>query len=157
MAEAQTQIGGDDLQQQSEGPPGGGRGGGSSGRGAGSRTLGLERWVQFGFIALALLAMWLLGHLIEAVWFIFAEPDESLITLTALLVSGVAALIAYRHPQVHRFANEVAAELSMVTWPTRQETWTNTVVVIVTSVIAASILGLFDAAWSTVTDLIYEF
>jgi preprotein translocase subunit SecE len=117
----------------------------------------LERWVQFGFIAIALLSMWLLGHVIEAIWFVFAEPDDTLITATALVVSGAGALIAYRHPKAHRFANEVAAELSMVTWPSRQETWTNTVVVIVTSVIAASILGVFDAAWSTVTDLIYAF
>lgn len=125
--------------------------------GAGSRTLGLERWVQFGFIAMAGLAFWLLGHLFEAIWNVFADPQMTAVPLIAGGISVAAAIFAYRHPAVHRFANEVASELSMVTWPPRKETWTNTVVVIVTSIIAAAILGVFDAAWSTATDLIYSF
>jgi preprotein translocase SecE subunit len=49
----------------------------------------------------------------------------------------------------------VAVELASVTWPTRKETWGNTVVVFVVSLVAAIIIGLFDAGWSAVTDLIY--
>ena len=51
--------------------------------------------------------------------------------------------------------DEVAGELSKVTWPSRPETWRNTVVVIVTSIIAAAYLFLFDSVWSAFTDLIY--
>ena len=54
------------------------------------------------------------------------------------------------------FVVEVCVELSKVTWPTRKETWSQTIVVIVVSIIAAIILGVFDAFWAQITDLIYD-
>ncbi|MAR55550.1 MAG: preprotein translocase subunit SecE [Rickettsiales bacterium] len=67
----------------------------------------------------------------------------------------LGAVALYRNENVYRFARAVAVELSHVTWPSRQETWSNTLVVIIVSAVAAVILGAFDAAWSAVTDLIY--
>jgi preprotein translocase subunit SecE len=119
-------------------------------------TLGLERWVMFGFIGSALIAFWLLDHIIGAVWNIFQDPSTTLVTGTAAVVSILAAVICYRIPKYHRFVTEVSVELSKVTWPTRKETWAQTVVVVIVSIIAAVILGVFDAAWSAVTDLIYK-
>ncbi|MCC6810654.1 MAG: preprotein translocase subunit SecE [Deltaproteobacteria bacterium] len=49
-------------------------------------------------------------------------------------------------------ADEVALELSKVTWPSRQETWAATVVVIATVAISAAYLGVFDAVWSWASD-----
>lgn len=118
-------------------------------------TLGLERWVQFAFIALAVTVFWLLDNIVGAVWNIFAEPDPTLVSASALGVAAVGAIILYRMPSVHGWAHEVAAELSKVTWPTRKETWSATIVVLVVSVIAAVILGVMDTAWAWVTDLIY--
>ncbi len=46
-------------------------------------------------------------------------------------------------------------ELKKVTWPTRKETQAATIVVIVTVIIAAMILGAFDTVWSFFTDRIY--
>ena len=62
----------------------------------------------------------------------------------------------YKHKEANAFAHESAAELSKVTWPTRQETWHNTVVTVIVSIIAAAILFAFDATWSAITDLIYK-
>ena len=61
----------------------------------------------------------------------------------------------YRNPNINGLANEVAAELKKVTWPTGKEVKIATVVVVVMAIISALILGLFDAVWSTVTELIY--
>lgn len=119
-------------------------------------TLGIERWVQFAFIALAVFVFWFLDHAIEAVWDVFADPKSNIVTGAAALSAMAIAVILYRHGKVNRFAREVAAELAKVTWPTRQETWAQTLVVIVVSIIAAVIIGVFDAAWSAVTDLIYK-
>jgi preprotein translocase subunit SecE len=128
----------------------------------GARTLGVERWVQFGFIAAALLAFWLLDKIIAASWDALAlrvdaipEPNPTTVSLAAALVGAVGAFAAYRNEKSFGFAHDAATELSRVTWPSRKETWTNTIVVVVTSVIAAAILFGFDAAWSAVTDLIY--
>ena len=118
--------------------------------------LGIERWVQFAFIAFALAMFWFLDHLIRSVWDVFADPNETIASAGAAIGAIVAAAAAYRHPKWGKFSREVAAELSKVTWPTREETWKQTVIVLVVSVIAAIVLGIFDAVWSGVTDFIYQ-
>ena len=76
---------------------------------------------------------------------------------TAVREAGAGVTLAlYRREKVKRVATEVVGELAKVTWPSREETQVSTVVVIVTSLIAALIIGAFDAAWSTITDLIYK-
>ena len=53
------------------------------------------------------------------------------------------------------FLQQVRTEVSKVTWPTRKETQAATLVVIVTVIISAIILGAFDAVWSFATDKMY--
>jgi preprotein translocase subunit SecE len=61
----------------------------------------------------------------------------------------------YRHDRIYTLANEVASELKKVTWPTPKEVRAATIVVLVMSVIAAIILGVFDLVWSNLTELVY--
>ncbi len=129
---------------------------GSDDGGAGKKTLGLERWVQLGFVAAALMLVWLSGHVISSVWYVFADPSESIVTFASVIVGILSAILLYKHATVNTLSHEVADELSKVTWPTRQETSSSTVVVIVTSLIAALFLGFFDTIWSWVTDLVYK-
>jgi preprotein translocase subunit SecE len=124
--------------------------------GAGTRTLGLERWVQFGFIVGALFLFWFLNNLIWEVWNVFAQPDGTMATGAAAVAAVVTAFICYKAPGIRQWAQEVAFELSKVTWPSRQETWSATVIVLIVTAIAAVILGVFDTAWAAVTDLIYK-
>ena len=126
-------------------------------------TLGVERWVQFAYAACAITLAWFLIKSSTAVWTILAdnvdavpEPNGTMIAAGAGLVSFIAAVIAYRSKKVHTFVVEVCVELSKVSWPTRKETWSQTIVVLIVSVIAAIILGVYDAVWSHITDLIYN-
>jgi preprotein translocase subunit SecE len=126
-------------------------------------TLGVERWVQFAYAACAITLAWFLIKSSTAVWTILAdnvdvvpEPNATVIAVGAGLVSFIAAVIAYRSKKTHTFVVEVCVELSKVTWPTRKETWSQTVVVLIVSVIAAVILGVFDAVWAQITDFIYD-
>ena len=124
-------------------------------------TLGIERWVQFAFIGFALVAFWFFDHLFQdaaefaALKLNMATINPTLVTAGTAIFSIVLAAGLYRNERLRKFANEVAYEMAHTTWPTRKETWAQTIVVFVVSVIAAIILGVFDAAWSTVTDLIY--
>lgn len=120
-----------------------------------ARTLGLERWVQFAFVAIAGLTFFLSDKLIAYVWNFFQEPQPTVVTGIAAVVGILTGFGLYRHPKVKPLADEVAGELSKVTWPSRRETWYSTVVVIVTSIIAAAYLGAFDTLWGAFTDLIY--
>ncbi|MEM6958459.1 MAG: preprotein translocase subunit SecE [Myxococcota bacterium] len=127
-----------------------------------SRNLGMDRWVQFAYVGVFLLSFWFLDHLfVDVAAFVAekmntADPDPNYLTLGAATAAGLIALVLYRNPGVNRFSRDVAYELEHVTWPTKDETWSNTVVVVIVSIIAAVILGVFDAVWSAVTDLIYK-
>jgi preprotein translocase subunit SecE len=120
------------------------------------KTLGLGRWVQMTFIAFGLLLLWIFDKIITIVWDRFAEPRPVLVTLSAAALSTAATLLLNRNAKIHRLVQEVIGELAKVSWPSRKETQISTVVVIVTSIIAAAIIGSFDAAWSKITDLIYK-
>lgn len=126
-------------------------------------TLGVERWVQFAYAACAITLAWFLIKLSGSVWTLLAdtvdavpEPNETIIAVGAGVVALITAVITYRSQKIHTFVVEVCVELSKVTWPTRKETWSQTVVVIIVSIIAAVILGVFDAFWAQITDLIYD-
>lgn len=126
-------------------------------------TLGVERWVQFSYFGIAITLAWFLIKSSTAVWTILAdsvnavpEPSGTAIAAGSGLVAMVSSVIAYRSRKVHTFVTEVCVELSKVTWPTRKETWSQTIVVLIVSVIAAVILGVFDTIWSQITDLIYN-
>jgi len=126
-------------------------------------TLGVERWVQFAYAACAITLAWFLIKSSTAVWTILAdnvdavpEPNTTMIAVGAGLVAFISAVIAYRSSRIHTFVLEVCVELSKVSWPTRKETWSQTIVVLIVSVIAAIILGVYDAVWSHITDLIYN-
>ena len=83
------------------------------------------------------------------------KPRELGVDLLALLLAGTATVIALRNEHLVELATEVTAELKKVTWPTRQETFAATIVVIVTVIVASLFLGIFDLLWSWVSRLIY--
>ncbi|MEZ4367346.1 MAG: preprotein translocase subunit SecE [Kofleriaceae bacterium] len=82
-------------------------------------------------------------------------PGEVATTLISFVFATTLAIVMYRNERIHGLASEVSAELKKVTWPTAKEVRSSTIVVIIMAVLAALILGLFDAVWSKFTDLIY--
>jgi preprotein translocase subunit SecE len=100
------------------------------------------------FYLLQWTGQWLLGYFMRV-------PSELHITLGAAAASLFLFIYLYRNERVYGLATEVAAELKKVTWPNAKETRSATIVVIVMTIISASILGLFDLVWGKVTQLIY--
>jgi preprotein translocase subunit SecE len=93
---------------------------------------------------------------IDWLWGYFARPpSETTIALIAGVFTLILAFTLYRSDRVHGLANEVAAELKKVTWPSAKEVRAATMVVIVMALVSAAILGLFDMVWSNLTELIY--
>ena len=103
-----------------------------------------------------LLAFYLLLWTIEWIWGYFSlSPSQLQFTVVAFAIVLFIGVWLYRNERVYNSASEIAAEVKKVTWPTSQEVRAATIVVIVTTIIAATILGLFDAAWSRLTTMIY--
>jgi len=122
-----------------------------------SRGLGLNRWVQYVFVVVAAFVLWLADKLITVVWQNWDEPNDVVVTVLSAAIGFTTALVLYRNEKSHRMAVDVVSELSKVTWLSRKETYASTIVVIVTSIIAAAIVGSFDFVWSAITDLLYKY
>jgi preprotein translocase subunit SecE len=126
-------------------------------------TFGLMRYVHAIFFGGAVALAWLFIQIVDTTWtrlnlqFTWMPAPRDWMTVA---ISGVAgfgvAIYMWRHPKVNRLAVEVVTELSKVTWPTRKELSASTVVVIVVSIIASIILGVFDMFWAKLTDLILK-
>lgn len=119
-------------------------------------AIGLTRYVHFGFFLAGFILTYVLMKIIDAVWSLVWASNDGIVIGVSVLVAGGATIYAWRHPRLNTLAKEIATELSKVTWPTRKETSAFTVTVIVTTIIAAIILGLFDALWVLLTGIVYR-
>ena len=63
-----------------------------------------------------------------------------------------AAFVCFSLPRTKTLAGEVIDELDKVNWPAAEETRMNTAVVIITSVVAAVILGAFDVVFMNLSN-----
>jgi preprotein translocase subunit SecE len=122
-----------------------------------TRGLGLSRWVQYVFVVIAAVVLWLADKLITVGWQYIDEPNDVVVTAISAILGFAVALGLYRTEKSHRLVVDVVSELSKVSWPSRKETYASTIVVIVTSIIAAAIVGSFDFVWSAITDLLYKY
>jgi preprotein translocase subunit SecE len=121
------------------------------------------RMVAIGYVVLALAAGLFLEHVLLVVFGAFG-PTQPLTrpllgewTWSTVIGLGLCAAVAfYLHakPRTHEVSLEIASELRKVSWPGFAETRAATIAVIVASLIAAVLLGLFDVFWQFLTDKI---
>ena len=108
------------------------------------------------FLCGGLLSFYLLQWTGDWIWGYFTRsPNELYLTIGALVAVLIAGTILYRNERIYTFVNEVATELNKVSWPGRKDVKAATIVVIIMTIISASILGFFDLIWSKVTQFIY--
>lgn len=123
----------------------------------------IQRYIVFSFLALAFLLFITLAKLLGSAAYLADIPDPALIgnqftltTLIGLVVAFGAAVYAYTRSDVQRFSHDVVEELLKVAWPDWRATRSNTVIVIVTTLVVAAMLGLFDLLWAELTGIIYR-
>jgi preprotein translocase subunit SecE len=134
--------------------------------------LGSTRYVMAGMFLAAMAVAYVLGKLLGAVWAKLAEAlwfqtrfealarvgEDERTEYTTILGGVVAIALAfrmYRRADVRRWTDEVASELSKVTWPDKAEVTNSTVIVIVASTFATTYLAVLDYFWGFVTRLVY--
>ena len=118
-------------------------------------AIGLNRYVHFGFFAAGFILTYVLIKVLGSLWTRIAASNDFAVIGFSVVLASAATFYAWRHPRLNLLAKEIATELSKVTWPTRKETSAFTVTVIVTTIIASTILGLFDMFWAALTGLVY--
>jgi preprotein translocase SecE subunit len=124
--------------------------------------LGARRFVYAAYFAGAIGIAFLASKVLDFAWFklqsykpAVGEPrDEVVMTLAALIGAGAAVYYWFR-TRARELAEEVAAEMSKVTWPSRTEVTNGTVVVIVTTIVSTVFFALMDKFWGFITNLVY--
>lgn len=123
----------------------------------------IRRYVSIAYIISTALVAWVLMMTFEWILSGFgpsANPilfaDIRLSPLLAIIAAVGLALYCWRNEDVYGFAEEVAVELSKVTWPDADQTRSATYVVIVFAAILGCLLALFDVFGRNVIDLIFR-
>jgi preprotein translocase subunit SecE len=80
--------------------------------------------------------------------------DWTWCSVIGLALAAAAGAWLWLTPKTHDVSLEIVAELRKVSWPAFPETRAATIAVIVASLIAAVLLGLFDVFWQFLTDKI---
>jgi len=134
--------------------------------------LGAARYVHAAFFLIAILGAYVVSKVLVLAWgaiaewpaavravpqlVAYAEEQREGITLVAGAAAGTIGVIqAYRKERVRGWADNVAGELSRVTWPTRETVLNGTVVVVLASMIATVYVTILDRFWSFLTTLVY--
>jgi preprotein translocase SecE subunit len=76
--------------------------------------------------------------------------------LIGVVIGFGAAFGGFAAARTKTLVGEVIDELNKVHWPTAEETRVNTAVVVVTSVVAALILGVFDITFGQLSTMLAE-
>lgn len=135
--------------------------------------LGATRYVHAAFMAAGVLIAYLSGKLLTSLWNSLAqwpvatealpllqrytEDERASWMMVAGAVIGLVAIVqTYRKEHIRSWADEVALELSKVTWPNKETVTNGTLVVIVASAVATVYITLLDRFWSFVTNLVYS-
>jgi len=124
---------------------------------------GTQKYVWVAYMLLALVVWTTLSKLLGGIAYFSGISDPAILgsqftasTLVALVIAVGGLAYAVKNPRAYEFSNDVVNELKKVTWPERRELQRSTVVVIITTLIIAFMLGLFDFAWAEITGLIYS-
>ncbi len=138
----------------------------------GAASFGSDRYVHAAFFAAGILAAFLASKTLVLGWnslagwpaavravpqlVSFSEEQRDTYALVAGAVIGTLTVAqSYRKESVRIWASEVAAELSKVTWPSREAVLNGTLVVVVASALATVYVTILDRIWSFLTTLVY--
>jgi len=136
---------------------------GASGNSGTPAQLGYKRFVYAAYLGGALLVALLLSKIGHALWTrlgqwkpaVIGEPKDEIVFILSAVAGALIALRYWRKPEARQYADEVAEELSKVTWPNRDEVTNSTIVVVVTTLFATVFFAVMDRVWGYVTNLVY--
>lgn len=121
-----------------------------------------NKWINLSYGVATLILAWVVNQFaLMAVQYLRLPNPQILevISASALLSFLAVATFAFfytRRPKVRTYVVEVCQELRKVTWPAGKTVYLSTIVVIVTVVVMAVVLGLFDWICARVVNLVVQ-
>jgi preprotein translocase subunit SecE len=124
--------------------------------------LGTKRFVYAAYFGGAIGIAFIVSKVIDFAWIklqsyrpAVGDPRDEIVMSIAGLIGVSAALYYWNRTRARELAEQVATEMSRVTWPSRTEVTNGTFVVIVTTVVSTVFFALMDKFWGFVTNLVY--
>ena len=128
--------------------------------------LGYRRYVYATYMAAAIMVAFLSKQLIDFLWFKtsqwkpqwfgqYVEPVEEVVVVLGGLIGIGFAWYYWRNKKVRTLIEEIAEELTRVTWPTRKEVTQSTTVVIIATAFSTIFFAQMDQFWLWVTKHVY--
>ena len=128
----------------------------------GAQHMGFERYVYATFMVGVAVVTLLVAKFVTSVWTsawhykpAVGEPREAVADVLALCIALYIAYRVYARDEARVFIEEVAEELYLVHWPSKQDVGNATTVVIATTLGATVFFGAMDQFWRFVTDKMY--
>ena len=123
-----------------------------------------SRWVGMTTVALAFSVAWACSYAFASAFATFTEPGTNRPLILGVRTSGVLAValgvllvvILQRHAWYRQYVAEVVEELRQSIFPDREETKSDSIVVIIFSVIIGGVLWVFDYMSGAFTNLLYD-
>ncbi|HEY1959590.1 MAG TPA: preprotein translocase subunit SecE [Polyangiaceae bacterium] len=128
--------------------------------------LGYRRYVYAAYMAAAIAVAFLSTKVIDFAWFKtsqwkpqwfgqYVEPVDEVVVILGGLIGVAFAVYYWRNKRVRTLIEEIAEELTRVTWPTRKEVTSSTTVVILATAFSTIFFALMDQFWIWVTKHVY--
>ncbi|MDE0882918.1 MAG: preprotein translocase subunit SecE [Myxococcota bacterium] len=123
-----------------------------------------SRWIGMTTLVSALSLAWVCSFAFAAAFASFTEPGTNRPVVLGVRMSGVLAvaigiitvLILQRHARYLQYTAEVVEELRQCVFPNKAETKSDSIVVIIFSVIIGGILWIFDSMSGAFTSFLYD-
>jgi preprotein translocase subunit SecE len=126
--------------------------------------MGSKRFVYAAYLAGAIIVAFILSKAGAAAWHRLGtwkpqigEARDEYIMPASAIVGGAVAFYYWKRQQTREYVENVADELSKVTWPSRKEVTNSTFVVLVATAFATIFFALMDQFWRYLTNLVYGF
>lgn len=123
----------------------------------------IRRYVSITYLISTAVAGWILMKTAEWILSSFGASANPIlfadIRTSAIVGIGLAlalAIYCWRSEDVYGFVEEVAVELSKVTWPDADQTRSSTYIVILFAALMGGSLALFDLLGRNVIDMIFR-
>ncbi len=118
-----------------------------------------QRWVNIIFMVVALLVASVAFIGLEKMTALYnlessVKQIDLFVRIGSILIGAAFGFGLYLNDQSNAFMNEVVLEMIRVTWPTPNETYKATFLVVVFVLVAGLLLGGFDSLWTWIMKLI---
>ena len=116
-----------------------------------SLQMGIQKYLYTGYFVAGCVVAFLVSHIAEAAW----AGHENAANGIGVVAGAIGVVFAWKNLRLRTLAMETIEELAAVTWPTKDETTTATVVVLTTTAVASVMIFAMDRFWSWITNVIY--